>query len=243
MIPDDRYRTAVEEAVSALVATERHELANPVPSCPAWDIEALVGHLGTIHRWAAGLVSAAPGERFSRRDVPPPPEGERVLPWLRESSELALGALAPEDLERPVRTWAGEQPARWWLRRLAHESSVHAWDGAVATGREFMIEPELAIDAIDETFDLFVPVLFRRDLFAPTGETLHLHATDGPGEWLVSFEADATVVTRTHAKGDAAVRGPAFDLLLLLWSRRDANGLEVFGDVTIVDRFQAAADF
>ncbi len=38
------------------------------------------------------------------------------------------------------------------------------------------------------------------------------------------------VVEPGHAKGDAAVRGPAADLLLWLWGRRPLDGFEVFGD-------------
>ena len=41
-------------------------------------------------------------------------------------------------------------------------------------------------------------------------------------------------VTREHAKGDAAVRGTAEGLLLYLWDR-SREGLECFGDQTVVD--------
>jgi uncharacterized protein (TIGR03083 family) len=240
---DDRYRQAIQEAVTALTATRPTELGRPVPTCPQWDLEALLGHLGTIHRWAARLLLAGPGERVRRRDVDAPPPGAAVLAWLDESSQMALAALDHADLGRPVQTWAGKQPARWWLRRLAHESSMHAWDGMNATSRRFAVEPELAVDAINETFELFLPVLFRHDVFAAAGETMHLHATDTDGEWLVTFEPDIVRVERTHAKGDVAVRGPAFDLLLLLWSRREIDELEAFGDRTIIARFADAADF
>ncbi|HQR30574.1 MAG TPA: DsbA family protein, partial [Anaeromyxobacteraceae bacterium] len=40
----------------------------------------------------------------------------------------------------------------------------------------------------------------------PSG-SLHLHRTDGPGEWLVRAVDGEVVSTQEHAKGDAAVRG------------------------------------
>ena len=67
---------------------------------------------------------------------------------------------------------------------------------------------------------------------------MHLHATDGDGEWLVRLGADGVVVTREHAKGDVALRASASDLLLFLYGRRDASVGEVFGDAALLDRWQ-----
>jgi hypothetical protein len=39
-----------------------------------------------------------------------------------------------------------------------------------------------------------------------------------------------------------AARGSASDLLLFLYGRRSANDLEVFGDGTVLDRWQCAID-
>ena len=46
---------------------------------------------------------------------------------------------------------------------------------------------------------------------------------------------------RAHAKGDVAVRGPASDLFVFAYNRRDATGLEVFGDTAVVDRWRESA--
>jgi predicted lipid carrier protein YhbT len=71
--------------------------------------------------------------------------------------------------------------------------------------------------------------------------TLHVHVTDTAGEWLVEPAAGALTVTREHAKGDAALRGPAQDLLLRLYNRGDAG--EVIGEVGVLDRWRAAVRF
>ena len=71
-----------------------------------------------------------------------------------------------------------------------------------------------------------------------SGESIHLHATDGEGEWLVRLGGDGLVVTREHAKGDVAMRAPASDLLLFLYGRAGAADAEVFGDATILERWQ-----
>ncbi|HEV7888142.1 MAG TPA: hypothetical protein VGO92_11335, partial [Acidimicrobiales bacterium] len=66
----------------------------------------------------------------------------------------------------------------------------------------------------------------------------HLHATDVPGEWLVSFEGGVVDVQRGHAKGDAALRGTASDLFLFLWGRAGPDALEVFGDPAVVEAWR-----
>jgi len=75
------------------------------------------------------------------------------------------------------------------------------------------------------------------------GESIHLHCTDGDGEWLVRLGADAVVVTREHAKGDVALRAPASELLLFLWGRRDASAGEVFGDASVLERWQQLVEW
>jgi predicted lipid carrier protein YhbT len=50
-------------------------------------------------------------------------------------------------------------------------------------------------------------------------------------------------VTREHAKGDAAVRGPASDLLLVVYGRKPTDAVEVLGDASLFDRFREQAKF
>ncbi len=77
---------------------------------------------------------------------------------------------------------------------------------------------------------------------APLGGSVRLHATDADGQWLVTETGDGLQVTRGHAKGDAAARGLAGDLLLLLWRRRGDGDVEVHGDAAVLDRLLARTD-
>ena len=75
----------------------------------------------------------------------------------------------------------------------------------------------------------------------PSG-SFHVHCTDVPGEWLVTTDDDgALVVRREHAKGDAALRGPAEAILLRLWDRPGARAgeLDVVGDAAVADAWLA----
>jgi predicted lipid carrier protein YhbT len=113
---------------------------------------------------------------------------------------------------------------------MAHETTIHRVDAEQAVGRAVSpVAPELAVDGIDEVFSVFVAT-FTADQSPGDGRTVHLHSGDAEGEWLIRFDPGEVVVEPGHAKGDAAVRGPAADLLLWLWGRRPLDGLDVFGD-------------
>ena len=130
---------------------------------------------------------------------------------------------------------AGEAP-----RGLA---VVEVWDSESAAGREWTIPPDVAIDGIDEF--LFDVLPNAADDVAPLGGTVHIHTTDEGlhGEWLIVVgEDDDLVVTREHAKGSCALRGPAGDVLLVLWRRLPLSRLDVVGDAEVAARFVARAD-
>jgi hypothetical protein len=69
------------------------------------------------------------------------------------------------------------------------------------------------------------------------GATIHIHCTDdglaeGTGEWLLRLVDGGAEVERAHAKGDAALRGPASDLLLAVWHRLPLDRIDVVGDAS-----------
>lgn len=240
---DLRLRSAITAAADDAAATPEEAFDQPVASCPGWTVTELLSHLGRTQRWVALALGTSPGEPIPR--PPRRPEGESPTQWLRLSTRIVLDAFDGVDLTDPVTTWAGVQDGRWWLRRMAHETSLHAWDarmarGSVTTG----IPADLALDGVQEVLDVFLPLRFDWDAFGPAGETMHLHATDVDGEWLVRFQPDGAVeVRREHAKGDVAVRGPASELLLTLWNRGDGTGVEVLGDAAVLERYRAAARY
>jgi uncharacterized protein (TIGR03083 family) len=209
----------------------------PVPSCPEWRVADLLGHVGRLHRWIAAIVDRggdSPSDHWS--DAEPPPEGERVE-WFAGGVELVAEALLRVEPSTPAWSWTTDNTAGFWARRQANETAVHRWDAQRAAGNPGPIERDLAVDGIDEFFEL-IPFWRGASSLPVNGESIHLHATDGEGEWLVRLGADGLVVTREHAKGDVALRAPASHLLLFLYGRADASGAEVFGDAPILDRWR-----
>ena len=99
-------------------------------------------------------------------------------------------------------------------------------------GATTSIDAALASDGVDEYFGVMLPRLLEREQLPLPDSSLHVHCTDVAGEWLVQRGDDGQLdVRREHAKGDAALRGPAAALLLRLWGRTQADdGIDVVGD-------------
>jgi uncharacterized protein (TIGR03083 family) len=248
----DLWMRGLRAAGDRLLGVDPTLLDRPVAACPGWDVAELVRHVGGLHWWFAVRVRDAPGREHKRDSFPTPPDdAEGLLTWGRAQLELAVAEVgarrADGTLDVIVSTWAGEQPAAWVLRRLCHETLVHAWDAQHAVGATTPMEPDVAAEAIDETLELFHAGLFTAESFGSTGESLHLHCTDTDGEWLVRLGPEVLSVMREHAKGDVAVRGTAEAILLALWNRiprdeaaRSAAGLELLGDAALFDRYTTA---
>jgi len=228
----------------ALAAAAAKGLSTTVPTTPEWTIRDLVEHSGVVFYWVAGLLDAAPGEKIRFGHGPDAPADETVLTWFEDSVGLVADALARADYEAPVRTFVGEQPRAFWLRRVPLEASIHRFDAESAFGTPNSIDPTLSVSGIDEIFEVYVPSRFDTAAFGGSGETLHLHATDIDGEWMIHFGADQVTWEHGHGKGDAAVRGTASDLYMLMWNRLSLDDrFELFGDGSLLERWRSTASF
>ena len=148
-----------------------------------------------------------------------------------------INVLSSIDPVRSCWTWAGIQDVAWVIRRMAHETAVHAWDAHVSAGNNAEIEAALASDGIDEYVHVML-VSNMRDGEALLSGSVHIHCTDVDGEWLiVPTDTSDVVVTREHAKGDCAIRGSASQLLLGLWRRTPMSSLEVIGSSDVAAQF------
>jgi uncharacterized protein (TIGR03083 family) len=208
-----------------------------VPSCPLWTVADLLGHIGRIHRWvASGIVDRATNRDTHWSQAEPPPADERVE-WFAAGVPMLADALADAGPEVELWSWTPDKTSGFWARRQAHETAIHRYDAQLAAGRTEPIVAPLAVDGIDELFDL-IPFWPWADRVRGEGETLHFHCTDGDGEWLARLTDGPLVVTREHAKGDVAARGTASDLLLFLYGRAGIDRLEVFGDASLLARWR-----
>ena len=242
LLPTD-HTAALAAAVASISATDVAALDEPVPTCGDWTVADVILHTSMIHRWATGIVATHAQER-PHRDGPADLAGAAVIDHFVEGAAGLTAAFAASDPDEVLYAFVGPRPVSWWMRRQAQETVVHAWDAQLGAGNPQPIDAPIAVDGIDELFDVFVPRL-GADRVDGHGETLHLHATDAPGEWLLRFDPDRIDITHEHGKGDAAVRATASDLLLFAWSRLPPTAAELttFGDAPLLARYQSIVSF
>lgn len=242
MTHDEYVAVLRTEAGAFTTAAGVIPLDGRVPSCPDWTAYDLVAHLGRHYRWVAANLDRAPSDGPAPpRELESPPVGAAAIDWTGGAAEALARRLEAVDVTAPCWTWVEDQTAGFWARRTALETAVHRWDLEAVAGEPRPLAPEVAADAIDE----FLSILpFRGGDADPGGtNTIHLHSTDTDGEWLLRIDDGGMRVTREHAKGDVAVRGPAADLLLVVLGRRPATAVECFGDESRFTRWQESSRF
>ena len=244
----ERYLTVLETEAAALArAVADGDLDARVPACPDWTLAELVRHTGKVHRWAFHIADTRAKERPGWDDLPDaeaPADAAGLARWFEGGSRRLAALLRERGPAEPVWSWALEQHTGFWARRMAHETLVHRIDAEQATtGRASAVDPDLAADNVDELLhnatapgaraypNLKALAVTEAD---PQGgdSTLHLHCTDTPGEWLLRRSAEGFDYAEGHAKGAAAVRGSARELLLWI-NRRGAAEVEVHGDTEV----------
>jgi uncharacterized protein (TIGR03083 family) len=254
----DRYAAEIEASTAGLaeILTE-HDQSLPIPTCPDWTLRQLVTHVGRAHRWAAEITRTRSDAFIPFREVPDgklPDDRADQPAWLRAGAAQIADAVreAGSDV---VWSFTGPVPARFWIRRMAHETLVHRADAQLAAGAEPepVIEADVAADAIDEWLMLlaggFAGSAGERTEALPAGACLHVHATDdglgGRGEWMIRHDAGGLTVEPGHGKGDAALTGPAASLLLVLMRRRPVSdpAVTIYGDSAVVDGWLASTAF
>lgn len=236
------YLASLQSDMAALAAAGRTgPLDANVPHCPGWDLARLIGHLGRVYSMATIAVRSGSTEQSSQAPDRPPTDGDLVA-WFDERARALLDALASTPIDAPAWNFTlAPRTAGFWERRQAHETAIHRWDAQSAIGIAESIDPALAVDGVDEVLSVLAPARLAdaADVAVDLGGTLHLHATDAEGEWMIATRDGALVVDHGHGKGDVAVRGPASSLLLMLWHRLapDDASLQRFGDESVLARW------
>lgn len=232
------YVEAVRSESKALSTAGTKRLDGEVRACPGWTVADLIHHVGEVHDFWAGVVADL-RTGVDRPLAQPRPADDELIDWFDQGAERLCSILGDADPAAPCWTWAAQKNVAFVQRRMAQETAVHRWDGEDAAGTASPIDRELAVDGIDEFADIMLNA--RLDDGAAGPYTVHLHCTDGEGEWLFASDGTSFTVTRGHIKGDAALRGAASDLLLALWRRLPVERLDVVGPVDVARRLVAGS--
>lgn len=237
------YRTVIEsESARFASLVEAGPVDAPVAGAPGWNLRDLGAHLGDVQRWAAATITTGgpTDDEYAIGD-------QLVGDWVREGTATLLAAIDAADPAAPCwNLWdTGEKVVGFWFRRQALEVAVHRWDAERAVSdTPTPIEAVIAADVIDEWARVGLPRTLDRqgvDLASIDGDA-HLHCTDTHGEWTLEVVDGRIVVSAEHRKSAVAARGPASDLALFCYGRIDGDGLEIFGERSLLDRWLGRTD-
>ncbi len=254
---DHRVDHVARESSRFLDAVLAAAPAARVPTCPEWDADDLLWHLGGVQRFWAEIVA---GRIQDPSALPRPdrPEGrDGLAAFFRTASAELCRALAEADPAERVWTWAPEQSVGFVRRRQAQEALVHRVDAEPVAGARTGLDPVLAADGVDEVLHVMYGAVPEWGLLhpEPAGDTVRITASDVGRSWLVGLgtwsgtdPGDGTVysedpVLRVLPDADAAgggqLTGTAADLVRALWNRPPAGKVTRSGDPGVLARFDA----
>lgn len=249
MTPED-YVAHLRSDAARLAAVAAPRLTEPVPSCPGWDVAALVEHTAMVYQHKIACMRL--GRRPAESDWPPEvPSGDPVE-WLRSSLDELVGELTSRGPDAPSYTWhPSDQTVGFWFRRMAQETAVHRVDGELAAHEVTPIDAALAADGVDELLVAFLSGACGggwADEPVPDASGRRVAVRTGGLSWLLTLQPAAVPVRRdpTAADGAAAdvtVTGEPHDLLLWLWGGRVSDDVvSVAGDRGVLPEFRARLD-
>ncbi|GIE85383.1 maleylpyruvate isomerase family mycothiol-dependent enzyme [Actinoplanes regularis] len=218
-----------------------------VPTCPDWNLAALMRHTGSLQRWFTVLLRDRVRERPARPTaVPDVPTDPSAYPrWLTEGAAAAGAVLRVTDPDTPMWAWGPDQHARFWARRMLFETLVHRADAELALSLPVDIDPVLAADGVDE----FLTNLPSAAAFAPqvaglrgADEVIRFECVDLDRQWAVRLRPDGFGLDPDAASAHATVRADAAELLLFVYGRRD-NTVTRSGDAALLSRWSANSRF
>ncbi len=236
----DALRTSADR-LGRLAASVEEQTS--VPSCPGWDVRALLAHQTMVHRWAAARVTgidpeALPTQTEIRETV------DDLGSFYDEGVQEVVAALeeAPEDLTAMTFLRDSPAPRQFWARRQAHETTIHMIDALTATLGRFPTTAEadigtpLAIDGIDELLRGFF-TRGKSKLFDGEEYAVSVAPTDTPRRWTVRVAEQLTVDPGDEAADtEATITGSAVAIYLALWNR--GNEVELEGRPALLDRWR-----
>ena len=241
----DDYLTHLAHDGSRMAELARGDLDAPVPTCPEWTLKDLLEHTGQVHRWqteachvdvgafpdpesfaraprrgsvAGGLVPS--GGRSGRRD-----DGRRWRP-----ASLAGPGPSPTVATPPTGTSAASPRRRWCT------ASTPSSPPAVRCPTSTPPSPPTASPRCSRCSYRWPPVKPSEAMGGPCTSTPPTPTASGSSR-STPTRVDAT---RGHAKGDAALRGAARDLLMMVWGRDPLGAIEHLGDDSVIATFRAA---
>ena len=241
-----RYLELIEHDGRRLAeAAAAGDLDAPIPTCPGWDVRACVVHTGQVYRHKVACIRLRRRPGDDEVEHAPPPGADEVR-WFTEGLDALLAELRAHSPADPAYSWwAPEQNVGFWYRRMAQESAVHRIDVEDGRGTPTPVDPELAVDGIDEVLERFLAEDWADeppeawggvDPRAGEGRTVAVRA--GGRVWRSTLGPDTIPLVRDDGPADGTVAGEPEPVLLWLWGRRPDAAVSLEGDRAVLGAYR-----
>lgn len=259
-LPTETYLTAVERETRRF----REVLAGApagtrVPTCPDWDVDDLLWHLGgEVQLFWAWVVGHRPEGPQGWRQPLRPAGRSAILDALDHAHEELMLRLRNADPDAAAWSWAADprlHAVKFTIRRQAHEALVHRVDAEIAAGDRTPLDPHLAADGVVECLEWMYGEHPSWATFVDDGTRVLLALTDVGRRVLLALgrttgrdpdddadvdEDDLRVLDAAlhggDPRADVTISGTAEQVDLWLWGRASAHPLVVEGDAAVHDR-------
>ncbi len=215
-LPADTYLAAIERESRRF----REVLADVppgtrVPSCPDWDVDDLLWHLGggdVQHFWG-WIVAHRPEGPDGYTPPERPADRAGLLSFFDRSHEELMLRLRNADPRDGCWSWAHDRDLHsvaFTMRRQAHEALIHRIDAELAAGARTPIDPELAADGVVECLEVMYGGLPSWGHFAHDGTRIAVDVTDTGRRVVVGlgrFTGHDPVTSEDHDLDDLQVLG------------------------------------
>jgi uncharacterized protein (TIGR03083 family) len=243
-----RFATAIRAALPAA----------RVPTCPDWNADDLLWHLGWIQSWWGTVVRDRVSGPTARSGLPErPADREALLSFFAQASHELAEILAATPPETPAWTWSADQSVAFIRRTQAHEALIHRVDAELLAGHRTPMDPALSADGVDQA----LRIMYAGNLpdwatfTAIADRALRINATDTGDTWLVELgrftgtdpdgesHNDPDIHISAEDSGEptaATISATAADLDCWLWHRPAVGPIEHRGDPESISHFESA---
>ena len=225
-----------------------------VPSCPDWDADDLLWHLGEVQEFwglvVEGRLQEPPLDQKSSR----PDSRAGLLEFFEAQTERLERVLRDADPAEAVWMWSNDRTVGYVRRRQAHEALIHRVDAELTAGTTVTpLDPDLASDGVLELLDMMYGGCPDWGTFEPGGDRIDVRTTDTGiavpvvlGHFTGTDPDDGTQYDEEDLSVQAAdpgivpavtVTGDAATLDAWMWHRADDAGVTIEGDPHVAERF------
>lgn len=241
MIGRDRCLEAVQHSATRIAGIAAESPGAAVPRYPGHDVEALVRHVITIHEWVTGMVSSLASEPLPQHAPESTLSGEALRARFDAGWRRLVEVLEGADETALVWTFGSDPTVAFWLRRMAHETAMHAWDADSAVSeRPNAIPLDLAVTGLGEGLRIHVQRPLRKTEIGGIGQTIGIECIDADADWTVTLLDVGVEVSDGVAHPDARLGGTASDLWLGISGRSTSMPLARLGNEAVLESFEAA---